>query len=312
MSEQSQIVVGVDIGNSGLRIARLFIDDLGQFSPSLAHRSSCSHRWLGPVGRIDWKARAAHEISSSLAAPQYYSDDNAWLDELDRTLSRCIRLTSDCTGESIQPLDCQRLPIHWLVSSVRRDATEVLRAHLAQCALYRSLFVTRSDINMSIDVEFPDRVGVDRLLAAYAAITLFESRPMIVIQAGSAVTVDWVSPQAEFAGGAIVPGVPIMLRLLGQAADGLPHLVGRELIELPNLPGKNTEQAMTCGVSSAMVGGTQHLVARYRSQSSPNVPVILSGGDGPRLAKHVPEPLEVVDHLVLVGLALVAKRALAR
>ena len=131
------------------------------------------------------------------------------------------------------------------------------------------------------------------------------------MQVGSAMTVDLVSNPNVFSGGAILPGVPMMLRLLGQAADMLPTIDADELTDLPSLPGRNTEQAMRCGTASALVGGAQHLVNRYRQTHGPATLIVLSGGDGTRLAQHLPPPIEVVPHLVLNGLVLIARKAIA-
>jgi pantothenate kinase type III len=95
--------------------------------------------------------------------------------------------------------------------------------------------------------------------------------------------------------------------LLGRGADLLPAVAAGELFDLPPLPGTNTVAAMTAGVSSAVVGGVQHLVARYRGQSGEDTPVVLSGGDGPRLAPHLGSNVIVVDHLVLRGLAQISR-----
>ena len=120
---------------------------------------------------------------------------------------------------------------------------------------------------------------------------------------------DLVRDANVFSGGAILPGVPMMLRLLGQAADMLPTIDADELTDLPSLPGRNTEQAMRCGTASALVGGAQHLVNRYRQAHGPSTLIVLSGGDGTRLALHLPPPIEVVPHLVLYGLVLIAKQS---
>ena len=139
------------------------------------------------------------------------------------------------------------------------------------------------------------------------------SSQILVIQAGSAVTVDQVTLQRgaperlRFEGGAIVPGIPMMLRLMGRSADLLPEIAADNLVDMPVLPGKDTRQAMLCGAASALVGGTLHLVSRYRKALGKEVPVILSGGDGPRLAASIEPPILVKEDLVLHGLANVAQ-----
>lgn len=279
-----QQFLGVDIGNSGLRISEL----------QLAKAT------LGDTKRIDWR----HSDSTRDDRPRYRPHETDWLRELDTYLAP------------------KPVPSVWYVSSVRRDAAAVLSEAVRKSGhVLRS--ITFRDLPLSVHVEEPAKVGIDRLLAALAASEIANEMssqvdlahrtgaPLIVIQAGSAVTVDLVFTSAgkerpSFQGGAILPGVPMMLRLLGQAADMLPEVDADELLDLPHLPGKNTEQAMRCGSASALVGGVVHLIERYRSSYGRHVPVILSGGDGMRIAQYIDAPLQVASHLVQRGLLVLA------
>lgn len=276
--------VGVDIGNSGLRIAELNVAE------------SKVERTL----RITW-SHGSVDTRSQSAEVRFAPDSPNWL-------AIVARFVSDATCNS------KHVRCVWLVSSVRRDALKLLEEHVRQRLLNAGPkdqwhALTRHDIGLELDVLEPDRVGVDRLLAASAAASLFPQRPLIVMQVGSAMTVDLVRGPHVFAGGAILPGVPMMLRLLGQSADMLPTIDADELTDLPMLPGRSTEQAMRCGTASALVGGAQHLVNRYRETHGPSTLIVLSGGDGTRLAQHLPPPIEVVPHLVLHGLVIFARNA---
>jgi type III pantothenate kinase len=199
-----------------------------------------------------------------------------------------------------------------LISSVRRDAQQVLVDYLQSSERNNLRIIDFRSLPLKINLEYPERVGIDRLLAAFAASEVTDERPLIVIQAGSAVTVDLVDALGQggtisdsaisFEGGAILPGVPMMLRLLGKGADMLPEIDADDLMELPSLPGRNTEQAMLCGAASGLIGGVQHLVRRYREAYGASIPVILSGGDGMRLSPYIDQPMTVVPHLVQRGL----------
>ena len=285
-------VLGIDIGNSGLRIAEL---DVPQ-------------RRLGRMLRINWLApgQPPHDRDGQR---RYPPDRPEWTGLL---------------GEFVQAAGGDPDgPTAWWISSVRRDAGAVLQQYLHDSGAMRVSMVDYHQLPLHVDVAAPQRVGIDRLLAALAASQLTETRPAVVIQAGSAVTVDLLLPPplsrdgqlrqprswATFAGGAILPGIPMMLRLLGQGADLLPQLDAGELETLPPLPGKNTEQAMLCGTASALVGGVRHLVERYRQQFGAQVPVILSGGDGMRLVPFLSPPLMDVPHLVHLGLLQLAAAA---
>jgi pantothenate kinase type III len=297
--------LGVDIGNSGMRVVELF--------PSTNQ--------LGRVSRLRWVL--------PISAPAEFKSSDHQTDEHDRFLPDSKAWLSQLQ----QWLDIEET-VHWLISSVRSDACDLLSSAISRKPTHQIRHVRFDDLPIGMRVLEPSRVGIDRLLAAVAAVDVGEVRrttaaasPLIVIQAGSAVTVDWVTYEngkAFFEGGAILPGVPMMLRLLGTFADQLPELdadllLSDDLRDLPPLPGRDTEQAMLCGAASALVGGVRDLVDRYRekwdversgvSQVSEGFglpEVILSGGDGPRLAPYIPEPLVVVPDLVLRGLLVMA------
>lgn len=294
----------VDIGNSGARV--LPFGD-GTFAGS-------SEPW-----RVSW----GHDLPGN-----YRPENPDWA----RELFRMIQSDASQLTPTSQPATAG----HWWIASVNRPATSVLLDFLRSSPHCHAHPIAYSMVPMALAVDHPDRLGIDRLLAAWAACQKHPGQPLIVIQAGSAVTVDWVEPiapelqtsarhapaspaisfqacsqfkTARFCGGAILPGVPMMLRLLGQAADMLPSMAADDLVNLPPLPGKNTEAAMLAGCSSSLVGGVQHLVARYRSGTNRSVPVIISGGDGPLLAPFLEPPVLVEHQLVMQGIQWVAQAA---
>lgn len=325
-----QQTFGVDIGNSGIRVTELLL-------PS---------RELGPMLRIDWWPDDRSSARLGTADPRRYRpDDSQWLSELDHFID---------AHECPRPAGNSAQPPRWLISSVRRDALALLHDYLVSRQLSsRQLgsgfelqggrqveVITYTALPLDIRVDFPQAVGIDRLLAALAAVEFVNASPAVVIQAGSAVTVDLIhapaldmpsldetgrqtqsKPQSQsqsqsqsqpqslgsFEGGAILPGVPMMLRLLGKGADQLPQITAADLLSLPELPGKNTEAAMICGAASALVGGVSHLVSRYRQQYGQSIPIIISGGDGMRLSPYLSAPLIIKDHLVHRGLMRLAE-----
>ncbi len=275
--------LAVDIGNSGLRLSLLDVD-----------RQS-----VGQPLRVNWSYGSGDEATTLRSAggggtrslpERFLPDSEDWFAELRQWLEQ-----HTATGAAT-----------WLISSVRGDATARLTEFIQRRPGDVPRVISFRDVPMHVQVDFPERLGIDRLLAAFAAADTNAARPLIVIQAGSAVTIDLVTRTAEggdaFAGGAILPGVPMMLRLLGRGADMLPEIDADDLIELPPLPGKNTAAAMLCGTSSALVGGVQHLVGRYRDAFGPTTPVLISGGDGMRLSPYLAPPVRVQDHLVQRGL----------
>jgi type III pantothenate kinase len=289
-SPASSLNYAVDIGNSGLRILQL----PAQGSPATLAEPLRINWYLGDESTEAVTKRFGDSVSSTRFRPA----------------------SSDWTSQ-LQPWVTSVAATHWWVSSVCRPAMEVLLNFLADYPAARSHVIGYRDLPMRVAVDEPGRVGIDRLLAAYAACHFIHSNSAIVIQAGSAVTVDLVQRQVDdvqtdnvgtFLGGAILPGVPMMLRLLGRAADMLPEIDAAELIKLPALPGKNTEAAMLAGTSSCMVGGVQHLVARYRQQYGTEIPILISGGDGPLLLPFLNPPVQQIPQLVLEGIRKIVNR----
>lgn len=273
----------VDIGNSGLRASRVAN---GRFFTNET------------VYRLSWAAAIASRRKPS--PEQEAAPDQRWCNLDDsQAFDWLVSQFSAFAKES------------WRVSSVQRRALEQLRASLKANGLCSEpQVVTYSDIPMTIDVEAPDKTGIDRLLAAYSAYryvneTATKPKPVIVIQAGTAVTVDLVDELGTFRGGSIMPGLGLSLQLLAAGTDLLPWLGNHAVDVCPTLPGKNTEQAISAGVNAAIVGGASHLVERYRSENFGNADnnVIVSGGDGHLLIPHIEKPAEFVEHLVLRGLS---------
>ncbi len=286
--------VCVDIGNSGMRC--VLVPPTPNVQAHVATNAPTTTPWIGQLLRVDWPA--AQDDSPADAPLSTHRGEPVG--------KSIAHMMEQSLGQWLQELPA---PGRWLVSSVQRTMEGHLKSVVDKCysaSDYR--LVTHGDLGLEVQVDFPDKVGIDRLLAALAAASQVPDQPLIVIQAGSAITVDWFEPPQTFGGGAIMPGVPMMLRLLSTAADLLPAVAAKELLNLPPLPGKNTAAAMNAGASSAVVGGVQHLVTRYRDQFGARTMVVMSGGDGPLLSPHVTGPLTIIDHLVLRGLAEIAGR----
>ena len=275
----------VDIGNSGLRASRVAEGHLFQTQQ---------------VFRLSWAAAAA-----SLRKPspeQEAAPDQRWCQLQDQSaFDWLVSQFHQTKSES------------WLVSSVQRIALEQLRLSInADDSQPKLKVVTYTDLPMVIDVLSPEKTGVDRLLAAYSAYRHVNDegsvrRPVIVVQAGTAVTVDLVDTLGVFRGGSIMPGLGLSLQLLAAGTDLLPWLGNHAVDVRPTLPGKSTEQAISAGVNAALVGGATHLVERYRREfpNGAEIKVVISGGDGQLLMPHIVEPVEFVEQAVLRGLSYI-------
>jgi type III pantothenate kinase len=144
--------------------------------------------------------------------------------------------------------------------------------------------------------DVPAQLGPDRWASAIGAWHRKRSA-CIVVNAGTATTIDFVSESAEFLGGMILPGVALMKESLhhGTAALGLQS-------GSIHLQSRRTSDAIETGCVVAQLGA----IDRARQGYVPGVPVLLSGGARSALAAALAAPVEEVPHLALEGLYVLA------
>ncbi|MFO7580344.1 MAG: type III pantothenate kinase [Nitrosomonas halophila] len=151
----------------------------------------------------------------------------------------------------------------------------------------------------------PGQLGCDRwasLIAAWHSLR----QGCLVVNAGTAMTVDALTDTGEFLGGIIVPGFHLMRQVL-------PHQTGVLSISTPGNFQRfpcNTGDALYSGAIQALVGALgrmyDHLAVHLNKR---NLTILLSGGDAALLSAHLRAPHQVVDNLVLAGLVVIARDA---
>lgn len=166
-------------------------------------------------------------------------------------------------------------------------------------------------IPIHVDVDIPARVGIDRLLNVFAAAQLLsEHRSVIVVDSGTATTVDLMTSDNTFRGGSILPGLRLSAHAMHDYTARLPMInVDSEPAELPEVPGRNTEDAMRAGLFIGQLGAVRELIQRlsissvnrFKEQASPTV--VVTGGGGRQLVRHLHGAI-YIDSLALHGLAL--------
>ncbi|MAI71112.1 MAG: hypothetical protein CMM01_09395 [Rhodopirellula sp.] len=191
----------------------------------------------------------------------------------------------------------------WHIASVQPKAAEIFAEHLRTiCPAANVNLVTWRDIPMEPKVDEPDRLGIDRLICAYAA-TIQSAPPVIIVDAGSAITVDLVARDGKFQGGAIMPGLGMQLTALAEGTASLPRL--DTLNRQPQYPAKNTQDAIFCGVLTAATAAIDRLITEYCNHADiarELVPIVLTGGDAPIVSPHLQHNHERIDNLVCRGL----------
>ncbi|MEM0982578.1 MAG: type III pantothenate kinase [Planctomycetota bacterium] len=151
-------------------------------------------------------------------------------------------------------------------------------------------------------------VGHDRLLAALGAYRTAQ-QACVVIDVGTAVTVDFVDGEGTFQGGAIAPGLQMMLNALNGQTEQLPPLDYERPSDARGPFGKDTPHAMQLGVTSMVRGLVRDRLESYAEAYGAFPQVIATGGDAGIL-----EQTELIDHFVpdlqLMGILAAVEGAL--
>jgi type III pantothenate kinase len=153
-------------------------------------------------------------------------------------------------------------------------------------------------IGMEPQIDNPKEAGADRLVDAVAAHTKYGG-PIIVIDFGTATTLDVVDENGNYAGGIIAPGVNLSLDALHSAAAKLPRIA----VERPNrVIGKNTLECMQSGIYWGYISMVEGLVKRMRDEFGMHMTTVATGG----LAALFARGTDMIDHidkdLTLTGL----------
>lgn len=163
-----------------------------------------------------------------------------------------------------------------------------------------------NDLPLSIRVDEPRRVGIDRLLNAVAVNELRRAgRSAVIVDSGTATTVDVVSVSGSFEGGAILPGLALSAKALHEYTAMLPLVSVAELGQTTPEPlGRNTRAAIRSGLFWGQLGAVKELLIR---QAGLDTDIFVTGGGGALLASHLPNA-RFEPHLPLQGLILIAER----
>jgi type III pantothenate kinase len=160
------------------------------------------------------------------------------------------------------------------------------------------------DLGTRALVDRLEEVGADRLVNTVAAHDRYQG-PLIVVDFGTATTLDVVDAEGNYIGGVIAPGINLSLTALHMAAAKLPSV---RISRTERVIGKDTVSCMQSGIYWGYIGLTEGLVGRIKTEFGAPMRVIATGGLAPLFAGAT-EAIDMVDpDLVLWGLRLIYER----
>lgn len=160
------------------------------------------------------------------------------------------------------------------------------------------------ELNHTIKVPFknlyktPTTLGVDRIALATAGIMKYSQKNILIIDAGTCITFDFINSKGEYLGGAISLGIKMRLKALHHFTAKLP------LVEKQNIDyyiGKNTNESILSGVVNGVTQEIEGIISQYEEKYS-NLTVVLTGGDTNFLSKQLKSSIFAHQNFLLEGL----------
>ncbi|MEJ2649330.1 MAG: type III pantothenate kinase [Sedimentisphaerales bacterium] len=192
-----------------------------------------------------------------------------------------------------------------VVSSVKPAWTEVIRK-IAKENFDEKIYVIGKDVPlpMNLWVDEPNKVGTDRVVSAAAAYDVVGDA-LVVADFGTAVTIDLVDQNGIFLGGVICPGFAISAKSLRDYTAQLPNIK----ITKPKAPyGKNTVDAINCGLYYSIIGALQEVVRRYADELGRWPQTIITGSGAKTIYTDCDFVDDYVPNLVVKGVFLAYKK----
>lgn len=236
---------------------------------------------------------------------------------VDRDMHSCLRVVSFPAAKALERLG---QAVESLVRDLKHDRPLPVGASSCNPGLTSSLrdlpgtvdgtrpvtLVTPASARpLRVDYQDPGRLGPDRIANAVYALRAYPGVSRIVVSAGTAVTVDGVSADGIFVGGAILPGPDLQFRSLHQGTAALPLVEAHS--SPPEFPGTSTESSIRSGVIIGIAGAVSLLVGRLKEVLGNDAVVIACGGAWPLIETVAALSCRHVPRCTLLGAALCAE-----
>ena len=221
-----------------------------------------------------------------------------------------LRLESQCLSSSASSLyeiwSSYEIPARVIVANVAGDrvAGEISKAVKVLWQLEPEYVESRQHCcGLENSYHAPGQLGVDRWLAMIAAQQMVNG-PAIILDCGTAITIDLVNEKGAFAGGVIMPGLNMAFRSLSANTDALDEIGSIHKNISP--VAQTTDDGVIAGVMLGIVGGIEKVVKEQAALVKDTATVIMTGGDAEKLLPHLSVMVVIQPDLVLQGLQIVA------
>ncbi len=188
--------------------------------------------------------------------------------------------------------------INKAIISAVKDYSPELKSHLRQKLSFFLELNGETPLPIENCYQTKETLGKDRIAAAVGAFHLYPGKNVLVIDAGTAITYDFVNEKGQYLGGNISPGIEMRFKALNQFTGRLPLI---EKKDFENLFGNTTEDAIRAGVQHGIVFEADKAIDTFK-EFYRNLNVIITGGDAIFFDKKLKNSFFVHFNLIAIGL----------
>ena len=187
-----------------------------------------------------------------------------------------------------------------ILCSVKKYPTE-LKKYLSDNSRFAEL-TSKTTVPVKIAYKTPQTLGMDRLAAVCGAYAIYKGSPVLVVNAGTCITYDFLTAKNVYAGGSISPGLEMRFMALNTFTGALPLITAD--LKFKKLSGQTTEESIRVGVQLGMLKEVEGIINEYKAKH-PNLKIILTGGSMDWLLKSLKIKIKAEPFLVLTGLNVI-------
>ena len=163
-------------------------------------------------------------------------------------------------------------------------------------------FSHQSQLNFKNNYKTPETLGLDRIALVAAAAHHYPGQPVLVIDAGTCITYDFLDKSSMYQGGAISPGLQMRYKAMHEFTGKLPLIT--ESIQDSTYLGKSTKEAMQIGVCKSISYEIDGYIEDYLADYE-DLTVVLTGGDYYLLSASIKNSIFATPNFLLKGLNII-------
>ena len=202
---------------------------------------------------------------------------------------------NDCTLQNILVFVGEQTISNAIISSVKSFNTDIEQI----IKHFNAHFLNeKTPLPIIIDYKTPNTLGNDRIAAVIGAFCLFPNQDVLVLDAGTCLTIDFINKEKSYKGGRISPGITMRYRALNQFTSNLPLC---EFSESSMVIGDDTNSSIVSGVQQGILSEVQEIINIYKMKNKDTV-IAVTGGDCFFFEKELKNSIFANPFLVMEGL----------